>query len=100
MLHFSSNSSICERLFGGNKLVMSDQRKCMVPSTLETVTILDENSDLWDARDVQEFALAAKRMGELQDEDVVMAEYESDCSDDEDGAVGIDLGVDINLANV
>ena len=79
---------------------MSDQRKCVDPSTLETVTVLDENSDLWDARDVQEFALAAKRNGELQDEDFLMAAYESDCSDDEDDdAVVIDLAVDINLAN-
>ena len=100
VLHVCSNSNICERLFSGNKLVMSDQRKCMDPSTLETVTVLDENSDLWDARDVQEFALAAKRNGELQDEDFLMAAYESDCSDDEDDdAVVIDLAVDINLAN-
>ena len=41
VLHVSSNSNICERLFSGNMLVMSDQRKCMDPSTLETVTILD-----------------------------------------------------------
>ena len=67
---------------------------------LETLTILDENSDMWDARNVQEFALAVKRKGELQDEDVVMAGYESDCSDDEDSAVGIDLRVDTNSANV
>ena len=100
VLHVCSNRNICERLFSGNKLVMSDQRKCVDPSTLETVTVLDENSDLWDARDVQEFALAAKRNGELQDEDFLMAAYESDCSDDEDDdAVVIDLAVDINLAN-
>ena len=75
VLHVCSNSNICERLFSGDKLVMSDQRKCMDPTTLETVTVLDENSDLWDARDVQEFALAAKRNGELQDEDFLMAAY-------------------------
>ena len=34
------------------------------------------------ARDVQDFALAAKRNGELQDEDFLMAAYQSDCSDD------------------
>ena len=33
VLHVNSNSNICERLFSGNKLVMSDQRKCMDPST-------------------------------------------------------------------
>ena len=49
-------------------------------------------------RDFQEFALAVKRNGELQDEDFLI--YESDCSDDEDDdAVVIDLAVDINLAN-
>ena len=50
-----------------------------------------------DARDVQEFALAAKRNGELQNEDLLMATYESDYSDDEDyDAVVIDLAVDID----
>ena len=50
VLHVFPNSNICERLFSGNKLVMSDQRKSMDPSTIETVTMLDQNSDLWDAR--------------------------------------------------
>ena len=38
------------------KNVMTDQRKCMDPTTLEIVTMLDENSDLWDAADIQEVA--------------------------------------------
>ena len=36
------------------KNVMTDQRKCMDPTTLEMVTMLDENGDLWDAADIQE----------------------------------------------
>ena len=31
VLHVSSNSNICERLFSGNKLVMSDQRNAWIP---------------------------------------------------------------------
>ena len=59
----ASNNNRCERFFSGTKLVMTDQRKCMDPSTLEMVTILDENSDLWDANDVQDVAFAWKRQG-------------------------------------
>ena len=55
--HVASNNNKCERLFSGNKQVMTDQRKCIDPSTLEMVTMLDENSDMWDAEDVQEVAL-------------------------------------------
>jgi hypothetical protein len=60
--HVASNSNRCERLFSGMKLVMNDQRKCMDPFTLE-------NSDFWDARDIQEIALAAK-CGRRDDEGV------------------------------
>ena len=49
--------------------------------------------------DVQEFALAAKRKGDLQDDDIDLAPHDSDYSDDEEDVDGIDLGVDINLAN-
>ena len=41
----------------------------MDSSTSGMVMMLDFNDDLWDTRDVHDFALAAKRPGELQDED-------------------------------
>jgi hypothetical protein len=80
---------------------MIDQRKYMDPSTLEAITMLDENSDLRDARDIQEM-LAAKRGRrddeEEEEEDVESEAYESD-SDDEDRAANIDIDVDIAMAN-
>jgi hypothetical protein len=98
--HVASNSNRCERLFSSTKLVMTDQRKCMDPSTLEMITILDENSDLWDAYDVQEVGLALKRGGEGKEdeEEIEIAEYVSD-SEDEDGRADVDLAVDINSAD-
>ena len=42
----------------------------MDPTTLKMVTMLDENSDLWDAADIQEVALSWKR-------DVVFQEPEA-----------------------
>jgi hypothetical protein len=38
--HVSSHNNRCERLFSGTKLVMTDQRKCMDPSTLEMRTAI------------------------------------------------------------
>jgi hypothetical protein len=97
--HVASNTNRCERLFSGTKLVMTDQRKCMDPSTLEMVTMLDENSDLWDALDVQEVALEWKRNhGEGKEEEPEIAAYESD-SDDEDLRADVDLDVDIRAAD-
>jgi len=96
--HVASNNNRCERLFSGTKLVMTDQRKCMDPSTLEMVTMLDENSDLWDANDVQEVALAWKRIGEVADEEADVVEYQSD-EEDDDLRAEIDLDVDIHGAD-
>ena len=46
VVHVTNNSNTAERLFSGAKLMMTVNRKCMDPSTLEMVTILDKNSDL------------------------------------------------------
>ena len=98
--HVASNNNKCERLFSGTKLVMTDQRKCMDPSTLEMVTMLDENSDLWDAADIQEIALNWKRDGVIQEPEAVeIAEYQSD-DDDDDFREEVDFDVDIRGADV
>ena len=63
--------------------------------------LLDENSDHWDARDVQEFGLFAKRRGDVPEEEVLMTGYDTE-SDDEGGAggmSGINMDVDITLAD-
>ena len=70
----------------------------MDPSTLEMVTMLDENSDLWDAADIQEVALGWKRDGVIQEPEAVeIAEYQSD--DDDDDFRAVDFDVDIRGAD-
>jgi len=68
----------------------------MDPSSLEMVTMLDENSDLWDAFDVQEVGLA--RGADVDDEDHEIPVFEGD-SDDENRAEDIDMEVDIRAAD-
>ena len=46
--HISATSNIVERLFSRAKLVMTAQRRCMDPSTLEAILMLRFNHDLWD----------------------------------------------------
>ena len=53
MTHLSPTSNIVERLFSNAKLIMTDQRRSMDPSTLETILMLKLNKDLWDARDIE-----------------------------------------------
>ena len=51
--HLLRCNNICERLFSRTKLIMTDNRKSMDPSTLETIIMLRMNKDLWDERDVE-----------------------------------------------
>ena len=48
MNHVSSTSNAVERLFSKAKLVITPQRRCMDPSTLEAIIMLRYNRDLWD----------------------------------------------------
>ena len=52
-LHVSATSNVVERLFSRAKLVMSDHRKHMDPSTLEMLLMLRMNKDLWDEKTVE-----------------------------------------------
>ena len=45
MRHLSPTSNIVERLFSNSKLIMTDQRQKMDPSTLETILMLKLNKD-------------------------------------------------------
>ena len=51
--HFLRLNNICERLFSRCKLIMTDNRKLMDPSTLEVLIMLRMNKDLWDERDME-----------------------------------------------
>ena len=53
MSHVSPTSNIVERLFSNAKLIMTDQRRCMDPTTFETILMLKLNKDLCDARDIE-----------------------------------------------
>ena len=51
--HLLRVNNICERLFSRCKLIMTDNRKLMDPSTLEILIMLRMNKDLWDERDME-----------------------------------------------
>ena len=46
--YVSATSNVVERLFSRAKLVMTDQRRSMDPSTLEAILMLRYNHDIWD----------------------------------------------------
>lgn len=48
MNHISATSNVVERLFSRAKHIMTDERRCMDPSTLEAILFLKYNRDMWD----------------------------------------------------
>ena len=52
--HGCSTSCICERVFSRGKLILTDLRGSMDPSTFEDVLVLFYNNDLWDVYLVNE----------------------------------------------
>ena len=71
----------------------------MDPTTLEMVTMLDENGDLWDAADIQEVALSWKCDGVFQEPEAFeIDEYQSD-DDDDDFRAEVDFDLDIRGAD-
>ena len=68
----------------------------MGPSSLETVTMLDKNSDLWSAADVQEVGLAQD--SDMAEDEAEIPEFGDD-SDDEGKADDMDIDVDLRAAN-
>ena len=69
--HFLRVNNICEQLFSRCKLIMTDNRKLMDPSTLETLIMLRMNKDLWDERDV-EWILCNSRFFYEDNEDIAL----------------------------
>ena len=94
--HVTNNSNRAERLFSGAKLNMTDTRKCMDPSSLEMVMMLDENSDLWSAADVQEVGLT--KDSDIFEDEAEIPEFGDD-SDDEGKADDMDKDVDLRAAH-
>ena len=68
----------------------------MDPSSLEMVTMLDENSDLWSAADVQEVGLA--KDSDMAEDEAEIPEFGDD-ADDEGKADDMDMDVDLRAAN-
>ena len=80
--HVSATSNIVERQFSHAKHVMTDERRCMDPSTLEALLLLRFNRDMWDIYVIDALVLGvtppvhppqdAEQIGEreLDDEDV------------------------------
>ena len=53
-IHVLPQSNLCERLFSLAKLIMTDRRQSMNPSTLNDVLFLKSNCHLWNANLIQE----------------------------------------------
>ena len=81
--HFLRANNICERLFSRCKLLMTDNRKLMDPST-EVLIMLRTNKDIWDERDM-EWILSNPRFFDAIDQDSA----ENDAEDDEDELTSI-----------
>jgi hypothetical protein len=72
--HVLSQSNLCERLFSLAKLIMSDRRQSMHPSTLNNLLLLKTNRHLWDISDVQNIL---NDIGEGEP-DIVLSDNEDD----------------------
>ena len=68
----------------------------MDPSSLEMVMMLDENSDLWSAADVQEVGLT--KDSDIFEDEAEIPEFGDD-SDDEGKADDMDKDVDLRAAH-
>ena len=67
----SFSSWIIMRLFSGTKRMMTDSRKHMDPSTLQTIIMLRTNNDLWDERDIQWAIDNPRHFEEISDSDSI-----------------------------
>lgn len=80
-LHCKIDNNNCERLFSTAKYVMSPQRRCMDPDTLERLLFLKLNSELWDSPSVMQDILDKKEEGNIagdtEDEDNAMVEVDT-----------------------
>jgi hypothetical protein len=65
------------RLFSGTKR-MTDSRKHMDPSTLQTVIMLRTNNDLWDERDIQWAIDNPRHFEETADSDSIQEEMQEE----------------------
>jgi hypothetical protein len=68
---------------------MTDQKKCMDPSTLEImVTMPDENSDLWGPSDIHHAWKRGHPAGEVkEDEDAMPYVSDGEDSEEEEGKI-------------
>jgi len=81
--HVIRVNNCCERLFSATKRIMTDSRKHMDPSTLETLIMLRMNKDLWDVRDVQWIIDNPSHFDETAGSEDEAGTNQSDDSDDE-----------------
>ena len=89
MNHVSSTSNTVERLFSRAKLVMTPQRRCMDPSTLEAILLLRYNRDLWDIYFIDRIVLKNDVMDHPTEDDPInddgeKEEFEAEEDDFED----------------
>ena len=80
-IHVLSQSNLCERLFSLAKLVMTDRRQSMRPSTLNNLLILKLNHKFWTVSDIHNLLNTIAEEGEP---DIEMSDDEEDKDESED----------------
>ena len=98
--HLLRCNNICERLFSRTKLIMTDNRKSMDPSTLETIIMLRMNKDLWDERDVEAIIHEEKFHNREQGTAAIAGNRHSRDEDDIDGEDEFDSPLQTNITPV
>ena len=71
LTHIPPTSNICERLFSGVRLVLTDYRKRMGPYTMESLMFLKANRKYWDEKLVSDMVSKVK----ITEEDLEELEY-------------------------
>lgn len=85
--HVSATSNVVERLFSHAKHVMTDERRCMDPSTLEALLLLRFNRDMWDIYLLDALVLGVRPVqntGPPLDEQIVERESDDGGADEEE----------------
>ena len=79
-IHVLSQSNLCERLFSLAKLVMSDRRQSMNPTTLNNLLLLKLNHTFWTVSDIHSLLIT---IGEGEP-DIEVSDDEEDKEESED----------------
>ena len=87
-IHVLSQSNLCERLFSLAKLVMSDRRQSMHPSTLNNLLLLKLNHKFWTVSDIHSLLITiGEGEPDIEVSDDEEVKEESEDEEDENEAI-------------